>query len=130
MSQSHRVFAESNKSLCGLIEAVASGDLKAFRTLYDKSVPVLFGICVRLTRDRDLAQDVLQEAMTRIWQKAHHRAGHHRHELERTAFLWATERRGVNGFVGEPVCEENSLLAGNLQGIFPNLNQSRRRVYG
>jgi len=71
MSQSHRVFAESNKSLCGLFEAVASGDRKAFRTLYDKSAPVLFGICVRLTRDRDLAQDVLQEAMTRIWQKAH-----------------------------------------------------------
>jgi RNA polymerase sigma-70 factor (ECF subfamily) len=34
-------------------------------------VPVLFGICVRLVRDRDLAQDVLQEAMTRIWHKAH-----------------------------------------------------------
>ena len=31
---------------------------------------------------------------------------------------------------GEPVCEENSLLAGNLQGIFPNLNQIRRKVYG
>jgi len=31
---------------------------------------------------------------------------------------------------GEPVCEANSLLAGNLQGIFPNLNQIRRRVYG
>ena len=34
----------------------------------------------------------------------HHRAGHHRHELERTAFLWATERRGVNGFVGSGQC--------------------------
>jgi hypothetical protein len=31
---------------------------------------------------------------------------------------------------GEPVCEEKSLLAGNLQGIFPNLNQIRRKVYG
>jgi RNA polymerase sigma-70 factor (ECF subfamily) len=67
----HSVLFESNPDLCSLLEAVASGDRKAFRTLYDKSSPVLFAICVRLMRDRDLAQDVLQEAMTRIWRKAH-----------------------------------------------------------
>jgi RNA polymerase sigma-70 factor (ECF subfamily) len=67
----HSVLFESNTDLCSLLEAVASGDRKAFRTLYDKSSPVLFAICVRLMRDRDLAQDVLQEAMTRIWRKAH-----------------------------------------------------------
>src|ERR1700724_4602560 len=61
----------SEKRLCSLLSAVASGDRKAFRTLYDKSAPVLFAICVRLMRDRDVAQDVLQEAMTRIWREAH-----------------------------------------------------------
>jgi RNA polymerase sigma-70 factor, ECF subfamily len=61
----------SEKRLRTLLEAVASGDRAAFRTLYDKSAPVLFAICVRLMRDRDLAQDILQEAMTRIWRKAH-----------------------------------------------------------
>ena len=61
----------SEERLCSLLDAVASGDRKAFRTLYDKSAPVLFAICVRLMRDRDAAQDVLQEAMTRIWRKAH-----------------------------------------------------------
>jgi RNA polymerase sigma-70 factor (ECF subfamily) len=71
MAGGHLVFAESNESLCRLLEAVASGDHKAFRSIYDKSVPVLFGICVRLMRDRGLAEDVLQEAMTRIWHKAH-----------------------------------------------------------
>jgi RNA polymerase sigma-70 factor (ECF subfamily) len=60
----------SEKRLCSLLDAVASGDRKAFRTLYDKSAPVLFAICVRLMRERDLAQDVLQKAMTRIWRKA------------------------------------------------------------
>jgi RNA polymerase sigma-70 factor, ECF subfamily len=54
-----------------LLVDVASGNQKAFRALYEKSAPVLFGICVRLMRDRDLAQDVFQEAMTRIWRKAH-----------------------------------------------------------
>jgi RNA polymerase sigma-70 factor (ECF subfamily) len=67
MARSHSVLLESNADLCGLLDAVASGDRKAFRTLYDKSAPVLFAICVRLMRDRDLARDVLQEAMTRIW---------------------------------------------------------------
>jgi RNA polymerase sigma-70 factor (ECF subfamily) len=71
MGRGHSVLFESNADLCTLLEAVASGDRKAFRTLYDKSAPVLFAICVRLMRDRDLAQDVLQEAITRIWRKAH-----------------------------------------------------------
>jgi RNA polymerase sigma-70 factor, ECF subfamily len=65
------VTSPSEKRFCTLLEAVASGDRKAFRTLYDKSAPVLFAICVRLMRDRDLAQDVLQESMIRIWRKAH-----------------------------------------------------------
>ncbi len=71
MAQGHSILLESNADLCRLLEAVASGDRKAFRTLYDNSAPVLFAICVRLMRDRDLAQDTLQEAMTRIWRKAH-----------------------------------------------------------
>jgi RNA polymerase sigma-70 factor (ECF subfamily) len=71
MARGHSVLFKSNADLCTLLEAVASGDRKAFRTLYDKSAPVLFAICVRLMRDRDLARDVLQESMTRIWRKAH-----------------------------------------------------------
>jgi RNA polymerase sigma-70 factor (ECF subfamily) len=65
------VTSPSEKLLCSLLDAVASGDRKAFRILYDESAPVLFAICVRLMRDRDSAQDVLQDAMTRIWRKAH-----------------------------------------------------------
>jgi RNA polymerase sigma-70 factor, ECF subfamily len=71
MARGHPVHSESNEDLSGLLEAVARGDRKAFRTLYDRSASVLFAICVRLMRDRDLAQDVLQDAMVRIWHKAH-----------------------------------------------------------
>lgn len=73
MIQAGRIPVASplEENLCTLLDAVASGDRQAFRTLYDKSAPVLFAICVRLMRDRDLAQDVFQEAMTRIWRKAH-----------------------------------------------------------
>jgi RNA polymerase sigma-70 factor (ECF subfamily) len=65
------VTIPSEERLCSLLDAVASGDRKAFRALYDKSAPVLFAICVRLMRDRELAEDVLQEALTRIWRTAH-----------------------------------------------------------
>ena len=34
----------------------------------------------------------------------HHRAGHHRHSLERSPLLWAAERRGAGGFVGRGQC--------------------------
>jgi RNA polymerase sigma-70 factor, ECF subfamily len=55
----------------GLLEAVAKGDRAAFRRLYDASVSLLFKVALRLMRDREAARDVLQEALVRIWQKAH-----------------------------------------------------------
>jgi len=42
---------------------------------------------------------------------------------DRTAWLTTQSR-------GEPVWAGNSLLAGKMQGIFANLNQIRREVYG
>jgi RNA polymerase sigma-70 factor, ECF subfamily len=54
-----------------LLEAVAAGDQAAFRRLYDASASLLFGVALRLMRDKEAARDVLQEAVVRIWQKAH-----------------------------------------------------------
>jgi RNA polymerase sigma-70 factor (ECF subfamily) len=71
MSDTQSVLLEAEDHLSCLLEAVAKGDRVAFRSLYDKAVPVLFGVCMRLMRDRESAQDMLQEAMLRIWQKAH-----------------------------------------------------------
>jgi len=65
------VLVAPAEDLNGVLEEVASGNREAFRALYDRSSPVLFGICLRLMRDREMAQDVLQEAMMRIWRKAH-----------------------------------------------------------
>jgi RNA polymerase sigma-70 factor (ECF subfamily) len=71
MARGRSALVAPTEDLNHLLEKVASGDQKAFRSLYDKSSPVLFAICVRLMRDRDMAQDMFQEAMTRIWRKAH-----------------------------------------------------------
>jgi RNA polymerase sigma-70 factor (ECF subfamily) len=54
-----------------LLVATASGDRVAFRALHDRVGLMLFRICIRLSRDRELANDALQEALVRIWQKAH-----------------------------------------------------------
>ncbi len=71
MARGRSVLVAPAEDLNDLLEKVASGDQKAFRALYDKASPVLFAVCVRLMHDREIAQDVLQEAMTRIWRKAH-----------------------------------------------------------
>ena len=54
-----------------VLTSVARGDRAAFRRLYDQAGPVLFGICSRIMRDRNAAEDAFQEAMLRIWQKSH-----------------------------------------------------------
>lgn len=54
-----------------VLNSVAQGDRVAFRRLYAAAGPVLFGICSRILRDRDAAEDAFQEAMLRIWQKSY-----------------------------------------------------------
>jgi RNA polymerase sigma-70 factor, ECF subfamily len=71
MARGHAVPVAPAEDLNDLLEKVASGEKDAFRALYEKASPVLFAVCVRLMRDREMAQDVLQEVMTRIWRKAH-----------------------------------------------------------
>ncbi len=71
MGRAHDAPPAREDELSSLLEATASGDRKAFRTLYGKAAPILFAVCMRLMRERETAQDVLQEAMVRIWSKAH-----------------------------------------------------------
>ncbi len=62
---------DGSASLELLLGDVATGDQAVFRQLYDRVSPQLFSLCLRITRDRDLARDILQEGFLRIWQKAH-----------------------------------------------------------
>lgn len=45
-------------------------DQQAFKALYDSSSAHLFALALRITRRRDLAEDVLQEAFVQIWNRA------------------------------------------------------------
>jgi len=46
------------------------GDRTAFSLLYDATSAKLFGVCLRVLNNRAEAEDALQDAYVRIWQKA------------------------------------------------------------
>lgn len=53
-----------------MIAQVGLGDRAAFSSLYDATSAKLFGVCLRILNDRAEAEDALQDAFVRIWQKA------------------------------------------------------------
>ncbi|HYN85127.1 MAG TPA: sigma-70 family RNA polymerase sigma factor [Pyrinomonadaceae bacterium] len=61
---------QSDAAEAALIERVARGDESAFAPLYDRYSPILFGLLLRILRDRPEAEDCLQEVFLQIWQRA------------------------------------------------------------
>ena len=53
-----------------LLRRVARGDRTAFAELYRQASPQLFPVALRITRRRDLAEEVLQESFVAIWNQA------------------------------------------------------------
>jgi len=53
-----------------LIARVALKDRDAFKLLYELTSAKLFGVCLRILKDRGDAEDVLQEVYVKIWNKA------------------------------------------------------------
>jgi RNA polymerase sigma-70 factor (ECF subfamily) len=56
--------------LAQLLQRCAAQDTVAFRTLYDKTSPILFARLLRMLRRRSVAEEVLQDVFVRIWQRA------------------------------------------------------------
>jgi RNA polymerase sigma-70 factor (ECF subfamily) len=56
--------------LASLIQAAAGGDRAAFQTLYEQTSAKLFGVALRILRDRAAAEEALQEAYLKVWQNA------------------------------------------------------------
>jgi RNA polymerase sigma-70 factor (ECF subfamily) len=50
-----------------LISAAAGGDLNAFESLYRQFAPRVFGLCLRLTGQREAAEDCTQESFVAAW---------------------------------------------------------------
>ncbi|WP_121061043.1 sigma-70 family RNA polymerase sigma factor [Chachezhania antarctica] len=53
-----------------MISRVALGDRAAFSDLYDATSAKLLGVCLRVLKDRSLAEDAMQDAYVKIWSHA------------------------------------------------------------
>ncbi len=69
-SATARLHDEPSQRLAQLVARVAQRDRQAFRTLYDLTSDRLFGVAIGLLHDRARAEEVLQDAYVRIWQRA------------------------------------------------------------
>ncbi len=53
-----------------LIERMMSGDEAALSAIYDRYSPMLFGVLMRILRDRPAAEEVLQDLFVQLWRNA------------------------------------------------------------
>lgn len=70
MLNRQQTVSDVTNQLATLIAATARADQVAFAELYNLTKAKLFGIALALTRRRELAEDVLQDAYMRIWRHA------------------------------------------------------------
>ncbi|MEJ8856138.1 sigma-70 family RNA polymerase sigma factor [Variovorax robiniae] len=62
--------ASPDAELMALIDRVGQRDEAALRLLYERTSPRLFGLAMRVVRQREWAEDVLQETFLTIWRVA------------------------------------------------------------
>jgi RNA polymerase sigma-70 factor (ECF subfamily) len=63
--------ADATRSqLAAALVRVASGDRAALHLVYQDTSAKLFGVCLRILKDRGEAEDVLQEVFVTVWRKA------------------------------------------------------------
>jgi RNA polymerase sigma-70 factor (ECF subfamily) len=52
-----------------LLEAVARQDQSAMATLFDRYSRLVYSIALRVLREPDLAEDVMQEVLLQVWRQ-------------------------------------------------------------
>lgn len=63
-------MATSSEALAGLMTRIADGERDALRQLYEATSAKLFGVCLRILKDREESEDVLQDVYVTIWRRA------------------------------------------------------------
>jgi RNA polymerase sigma-70 factor (ECF subfamily) len=53
-----------------LMQRVVTGDDEALAELYDRYAARVFGVCVRILSEAQMAEDALQEVYVRVWERA------------------------------------------------------------
>jgi RNA polymerase sigma factor (sigma-70 family) len=63
-------WTDRSRELSQLLARTGLGDRAAFATLYQRTHTHLFGVILRINRDRAQAEDVLQEVFVNVWRSA------------------------------------------------------------
>lgn len=63
-------WSERSQELAQLLGRAGLGDRRAFAELYDKTSGYLFGVVLRIQRDRAVAEELLQEIYVTLWRSA------------------------------------------------------------
>jgi RNA polymerase sigma-70 factor (ECF subfamily) len=63
-------MALDKTELYGLIESVSQGDREAFSELYDATVSRVFGVVMRITSNKELAEEAVSDAYMQVWRSA------------------------------------------------------------
>ena len=66
-----RVLDLESVDLDSLLDGVRAGDKAAFSALYDAIAPQVLGLATHILRDQAQAEEVTQEVLVEVWQKAH-----------------------------------------------------------
>ncbi|RXZ42121.1 RNA polymerase sigma factor [Crenobacter cavernae] len=61
---------ENDSELAACMARVALGDRQAFKRLFDTTSPRLFALALKQTRNRALAEDIVQDTFVGVWQHA------------------------------------------------------------
>lgn len=69
-SPSGTSMTSANENLVGLLAACSLGDEAAFAKLYDATSTRLFGLVLRIVRDRAQSEEVTQDAYLDIWRNS------------------------------------------------------------
>lgn len=74
------------------LERIADRDLAALNRVFQATYGKLLAICLRITRDRESAEDVLQEVYVKIWNRA---AGYDRNRAKPMVWLGRLARNSA-----------------------------------
>ena len=60
----------SQSTETALVQAIAGGSHEALATLYDRHADAVYATASRLTSDRQVAEEVVQETFLALWNRA------------------------------------------------------------
>jgi RNA polymerase sigma-70 factor (ECF subfamily) len=116
-------------ALSGLLERAARGDRDAFASLYRETSAKLFAVSLRIVRERQLAEEVLQDSFVAIW---HHAADYSRARSAPVTWMAAIVRNRSLDLLrrhSREVEDVDEILAGALvdETAAPATDLERRR---